>query len=72
MNLNTCSEWNEETIKEQTEEERNEMIEEMLNTCCSDEERCELAKQLDATQINGIQTSKDMLISMIEELQSLK
>lgn len=25
-----------------------------------------------ATQINGIQTSKDMLISMIEELQSLK
>ena len=51
MNLNTCSEWNEETIKEQTEEERNEMIEEMLNTCCSDEERCELAKQLDEEEL---------------------
>ena len=51
MKLNTCSEWNKETIEEQTKEERHEMIQEMLDNCCSDEERCELAKQLDEQEL---------------------
>ena len=50
-NLNSCSEWNEETIEEQTKEERHEIIQELLDNCCSDEERCELAKQLDEEEL---------------------
>ena len=44
--MNELQEW-----QRDIKEERHEMIQEMLDNCCSNEKRCELAKQLDEQEL---------------------